>query len=459
MESLRKYLTNKNLYIANIVSGSLMILMALICYSGVGNLSNSGSSWSDYASALSNSLSGLSFACILYYIDLLLVILLVIGWGLKIFYFKEKKEMTVIPFVISVVALLFEIYGVSTVSALSSVARMDFGGMLSSAYNLQNIESMKIPFIILFLAHISYLIVAILFMRMDKKGKSMDSTKFEQGTENLIKKLQAFAKDPKGKKTLIGIVSVCAVVVVGCVGFSLYNMFKKTPLDLVSDVQVTFSGYDGEGSATVEGTADYDHTNADITSFIYGVTYEVENNGELSNGDEVTITANYSKETANSLKLDITKASKTIEVEGLDEVYRTWDDLSKKDQKTVLDRAYDKVMKKAKDTTYQYFGKETITVNSLNQIAAYYTYAKGSGEGSLKLIYKADITSTNDGDTVNHVEYYMATASGLKPTKDGIGKISVDVSYLYSQDDSEQEAIEDAEDYRVDAEDKIDIEE
>lgn len=55
MESLRKYLTNKNLYIANIVSGGLMILMALICYSGVGNLSNSGSSWSDYASALSNS--------------------------------------------------------------------------------------------------------------------------------------------------------------------------------------------------------------------------------------------------------------------------------------------------------------------------------------------------------------------------------------------------------------------
>ena len=35
----------------------------------------------------------------------------------------------------------------------------------------------------------------------------------------------------------------------------------------------------------------------------------------------------------------------------------------------------------------------------------------------------------------------------------------MDVSYLYSQDDSEQEAIEDAEDYRVDAEDKIDIEE
>ena len=229
-------------------------------------------------------------------------------------------------------------------------------------------------------------------------------------------------------------------------------------LHLVSDVQVTFSGYDGEGSATIEGTADYDHTNANITSFIYGVTYEVENNGELSNGDEVTITANYSKETANSLKLDVTKASKTIEVEGLEEVYRTWDDLSKEDQKTVLDRAYDKVMKKAKDTTYQYFGKETITVNSLNQIAAYYTYSKGSGEGSLKLIYKADITSTNDGDTVNHVEYYMATASGLKPTKDGIGKISVDVSYLYSQDDSEQEAIEDAEDYRVDVEDKIDIE-
>ena len=35
MESLRKYLTNKNLYIANIVSGGLMILMALICYSSV----------------------------------------------------------------------------------------------------------------------------------------------------------------------------------------------------------------------------------------------------------------------------------------------------------------------------------------------------------------------------------------------------------------------------------------
>lgn len=451
MKSLEKFLTRKNLYIGNIVSGILMALIVSIFYT-LSSSQSGGNPWS----ALSNALSGLGFACTLYYVDIVLVVLLTASWGFRLYRFKEKKENTVILLITCIVAFILSFFMLPTINALSSVANMNLGAMLGSASHLENLESLTIPFWIWVLAHLSYLLEAIIFMRADKKGdNSEEPSKLEESGKRMLEKFRNTAATPKGKKKIIVIVTSCVVVIVSCLGFGVYSMFKKVPIDLVSDVKVTFTGYDGEGMAQIEGTPDYDHTNADISSFIAGITYDIENDGQLSNGEKVTISANYSKETANSLKLDVTKASMTVEVSGLQEVYRTWEDISKKDQKTILDKLKDKVTKKAKDASYQLFSEETITLDSLKPIASYYTY--GSGTGTLYALYKADLTSTSKDKKEHHVEYYWALASGLKPDGDALDKYDIDVSTLYARDDSEEDVIDEVEEYRVDPDNKIEI--
>lgn len=82
-----------------------------------------------------------------------------------------------------------------------------------------------------------------------------------------------------------------------------------TELDAFKDVEVTFSGEDGNGYASVNT----DKCKKAITSNVY-FTFEDESNGNLKNGDEVTIKANlYSSDSSYFLK----EESKTYKVDGL----------------------------------------------------------------------------------------------------------------------------------------------
>ena len=56
----------------------------------------------------------------------------------------------------------------------------------------------------------------------------------------------------------------------------------------------TFTGYDGEGymeSGPEMGNIDYDRTTPGAEDFMNSITYSVDKTENLSNGDEVTITA------------------------------------------------------------------------------------------------------------------------------------------------------------------------
>lgn len=135
----------------------------------------------------------------------------------------------------------------------------------------------------------------------------------------------------KQGKTIIGCI-LALVLVIG--GFFIYdNYFNKTNIDLMSNLKVEFSGYDGEGIMKIsQGDIKYDKSNTEIADFLKGVTYSYNGAGTLKNGDKVNIYTTYSSLTASRLKLNITGVSKTVTVKGLTEVYSKASDVPAKIQ-------------------------------------------------------------------------------------------------------------------------------
>lgn len=90
-------------------------------------------------------------------------------------------------------------------------------------------------------------------------------------------------------------------------------------IDLTSDVKVSIKGCNGKGEVYVDNNTKYDKTNSDIRDFVADVEYTLENgtNGALSNGDEITIKAKYSKSKAKDLGLTIKNPIKKVKVSGL----------------------------------------------------------------------------------------------------------------------------------------------
>lgn len=170
-------------------------------------------------------------------------------------------------------------------------------------------------------------------------------------------------KDFFKSKLGIGIVATTIVCIVAFGGYKAWDVFfNKTTIDVFEKMELSFAGYDGEGEAEVDSVEiDYDKSNIDIISFVSGVNYEIVDNGKLSNDKKVTVRATYSKETADSLKIDVKNETKEFEVSGLIIRYDSAKDLDKDLYKEAKD-SVDEAVKEYSDSTYtyvnSYFAKE-----------------------------------------------------------------------------------------------------
>ena len=128
-------------------------------------------------------------------------------------------------------------------------------------------------------------------------------------------KAVAFFKTKNGKI----VIGVIGAIVIAFGGYKVWDtFFNKTVIDAFMNVTVSFDGYNTEGEARVENAGiDYDMTNDDLAQFVGDISFEVENNGTLSNGDKVTVKAVYSKETAKQLKAVLKEETKQFDVSGL----------------------------------------------------------------------------------------------------------------------------------------------
>jgi len=111
------------------------------------------------------------------------------------------------------------------------------------------------------------------------------------------------------------------IILALAIGSTLIGCSSKSggTIDLTSNIKVSIKGFNGKGEVYIDNNTKYDKTNSDIRDFVTDIEYTLENgtNGALSNGDEITIKAKYSKSKAKDLGLTIKNPTKKVKVSGL----------------------------------------------------------------------------------------------------------------------------------------------
>lgn len=111
------------------------------------------------------------------------------------------------------------------------------------------------------------------------------------------------------------------IILALAIGSTLIGCSSKSggTIDLTSNIKVSIKGFNGKGEVYIDNNTKYDKTNSDIRDFVADIEYTLGNgtNGALSNGDEITIKAKYSKSKAKDLGLTIKNPTKKVKVSGL----------------------------------------------------------------------------------------------------------------------------------------------
>ena len=181
--------------------------------------------------------------------------------------------------------------------------------------------------------------------------------KARESSVSISEKVKNLTK--KQKLTILG-VAAAAVILIG--GVTIYNtFFNFEELDLIANVQPpTFSGYNGEGiveNAPSKGDIDYDITDENMEAFLDDITYTLDKTESLSNGDEVTITAVYSEETAKALKIKVTEDTMTVKVSGLIERYAEGNSIPKEEVEAVA-KVMDQRAEECAQSSLHFYGDD-----------------------------------------------------------------------------------------------------
>ena len=142
-----------------------------------------------------------------------------------------------------------------------------------------------------------------------------------------------FVKQANLKYTLIMIIALIFTIVPTSI-MTYQKYYENEEVLLTENLKYQFVGVNGSGSIQVISN---DHRLQNIfPSFINTLSYEVVNNGKLSNGEQVAITVAYDVDLAKELHLDIVDAVETTEVTGLREFYTNYASIPSK----IVEEAY-----------------------------------------------------------------------------------------------------------------------
>lgn len=273
----------------------------------------------------------------------------------------------------------------------------------------------------------------------------------------LSEKCKAYYKTEKGRRnTIIG--GIAAAVVIVCIaGFSIYQSVKKTPIDLTSACTVTFEGVSGEGTADINCNPDYDHTNEDIRMFMSDVTYKVEKDGELKNGDDAVLKAEYSQATADSCKVKVENPEKKVKVEGLEIVYKTFAEIPKASSDKFEAAAKAALEAYIKDRSTSFFSSTKVTVEHVALIGVYYEYRSYDHTGTAHYVYRTKVTEDSKYSTEKNTDYYDVKITGISSAKETdlseeSDMINVDSIYLYEDEKTDAMALEKFKQYKTNLE-------
>lgn len=120
-------------------------------------------------------------------------------------------------------------------------------------------------------------------------------------------------KRKKNKQKCITIMLMAIAMLITTVVIIIWNA-EYTRIDLNKLATVSFTGYNTCGTANVDLKTD-----SNYPSFCRSITYELSQNGDLKNGDEITLDFEYDKDLAKKYKLYVKEKEEHITVSGLPE--------------------------------------------------------------------------------------------------------------------------------------------
>lgn len=366
-----------------------------------------------------NSLDWDSIGKIVTYITLLSATVIgIIGNGIKSVIYYQKNEKNILTLVQAVVGGLFVLIFLSlskTVDFEDLSTLTELGTSLTFCMILMLLNA--IFAIVITLSLLNKIQISELNRFLPQtSGQTVDNnvSNFSKQSVPITinqEQIREFMKSKNGKNVIK--IFVSCVVLFGA--YKIYDQFfNYTKIDFLSGMTVSFEGYNTQGHASIdrEGIVDFDINNPQIENFVDNVSYELDHNDDLKNGDKVTLTVIYSKETAKQLKLKVTEETREFEVKDLITKYQKASDISK----DVLKNAYQYV----ENDVRRYWN----STNSLAAYKLYYVVEKNEQflsdqETNLVVVYKYVDSSYNwetdqDEDVTKYKAYYINIDSSLK---------------------------------------------
>lgn len=121
------------------------------------------------------------------------------------------------------------------------------------------------------------------------------------------------------KKIVLGIVGLFIVLGVS-VGIKLYFFPEPTQLDVLSNLELSYQGMEGQGTASIKGNdIQYNGDDKEVIDFIESLNYEISPKKNLSNYDDVVVKVLFNETAMKEANVELDSASRTYQVRGLEE--------------------------------------------------------------------------------------------------------------------------------------------
>ncbi len=213
------------------------------------------------------------------------------------------------------------------------------------------------------------------------------------------------------------ILVIIIFIVSGTIINAYSNYQKQITLDLISDCNISFSGYETLGVMRIEPIIDYDHNNEKQKGFVEQITYQVANDGHLRNGDKVVVKANYSLKTATALGLKISNSSKEVIVTGLIDVYETYDQIPSWDSALFQEVASEYLQDELLNECGKLLKPISMDITEQYLVGSYYTYDENSLNGEMHFLYRIHASEDNYFSFDEVVEYYDVVLKDINSSK------------------------------------------
>lgn len=231
---------------------------------------------------------------------------------------------------------------------------------------MQEASTYKSTTIILLLVTAALFVISILSKLQFNNKVTVGSWISMEGTGDPSGKTLDFAylkkaiHTPKAKK--LGIVVIILALCFG--GFTVWNKYLNfTSVDALKNVKLEYDGISGEATADIASNqSTYKGDDTKIKNFLSNqVSYSLSKDSEISNGDTITVKAEYNKEQANEIKLKLKDTTKMIKVSGLEHRFHKASEIPTKISTELRSDADEEVESAYEDTDYvTYTNKEFV---------------------------------------------------------------------------------------------------